>query len=628
MKTGADSQATPDGVPFRSRFQTRLTLLVLLVSIPAVLLTIQTNLKQRQTQKIRIKENTIALAKLAAANEENFVKNTRQLLATVSQATFLVQAKDPLIGRVHFFNLRTLSPDYVDFGLIESDGRLFCRAALTNEPANLSERSDFQRVFRTHRFSIGEYEPDGVSGKPALHFGYPIMDEHGELFRILYASLDLAVLSKVAADAHLPSGATLTLLDGSGHVLARYPDPENWTGKNMAEEPFVRRILRGEETGFELRGLDGVENLFAVAPIQEGREKRLFVSIGIPTQALFAEANRDLLKSLVVLAIVSALALLVAHFYAKRSLLHPLSVLVSAARRLATGDLNARVSINADKGEWSELGGAFDEMASRLEQRQKELAAANAEVSRMNAELEQRVKDRTFALEEANRELEAFTYSVSHDLRAPLRHIDGYAQLLRQNPDLKLGGEAKRHLDVITSAAKRMGRLIDDLLHFSRMNRGNLRHYEWEMGELVKEVLDEMALVDGDRRIEWHITPLPRVCADRPMLKQVMANLLSNAVKYTAPRERAEISVGYVERPEEWEFFVRDNGAGFDMRYVDKLFGVFQRLHNENEFEGTGIGLANVRRIINRHGGRTWAQGEVDKGATFYFTLPRRSAIP
>jgi light-regulated signal transduction histidine kinase (bacteriophytochrome) len=234
------------------------------------------------------------------------------------------------------------------------------------------------------------------------------------------------------------------------------------------------------------------------------------------------------------------------------------------------------------------------------------------------------VKDRTSALEEANRELEAFTYSVSHDLRAPLRHIDGYAQLLRQNPDLTMGGEAKRHLDVITSSAKRMGRLIDDLLQFSRMNRGDLRHYEWEMNDLVKEVISEMSLATENRTIDWKIAPLPRVCADRPMLKQVMANLVSNAVKYTSQRDHTEIEVGFNERPDEWEFFIRDNGAGFDMRYVDKLFGVFQRLHNESEFEGTGIGLANVRRIINRHGGRTWAEGKVDEGATFRFTLPRR----
>jgi light-regulated signal transduction histidine kinase (bacteriophytochrome) len=185
-----------------------------------------------------------------------------------------------------------------------------------------------------------------------------------------------------------------------------------------------------------------------------------------------------------------------------------------------------------------------------------------------------------------------------------------------------MGDEGKRHLDIVTGSAKRMGKLIDDLLHFCRMGRSSLHYQQWDMTHLVQEAVREVSWGAQGRNIEWQIAPLANVWADRAMLKQVWVNLLSNAVKYTRNRERAEITIGVSLRETEFEFFVRDNGAGFDMRYSDKLFGVFQRLHSEKEFEGTGIGLANVRRIIQRHGGRTWAESKVDQGATFFFTLP------
>jgi light-regulated signal transduction histidine kinase (bacteriophytochrome) len=212
---------------------------------------------------------------------------------------------------------------------------------------------------------------------------------------------------------------------------------------------------------------------------------------------------------------------------------------------------------------------------------------------------------------------------VSHDLRAPLRHIDGFAEMLRDDASAVLGERSRRYLETISTAAKRMGALIDDLLVFSRMGRAEMRQTRFPMERLVQEVLKEMKLELQSRQIEWEIDPLPEVWGDRTMLKQVWVNLLSNAVKYTRPRERAKIQIRWARTSErELQFFVRDNGVGFDMQYADKLFGVFQRLHPPEEFDGTGIGLANVRRIVHRHGGRTWAEAKANEGATFYFALP------
>ncbi len=250
---------------------------------------------------------------------------------------------------------------------------------------------------------------------------------------------------------------------------------------------------------------------------------------------------------------------------------------------------------------------------------------ARALVEQRVNELNRQLEGKVSKISDVNRELEAFSYSVSHDLRAPLRHIAGFARKLDQHMGDQRDDKSAHYIEVIASSAQRMAMLIDDLLVFSRLGRGALRMQAVDMQSLAEEVRAEVdsAIQGLDRRIRWNLAPLPMVIGDENMLRTVWQNLLGNAAKYTSQREIAHIDVSVrQDQRGDYEFTVTDNGAGFDMQYVDKLFGVFQRLHRASEFEGNGIGLANVRRIVTRHGGRVWAEGKLGEGASFHFSLP------
>ena len=259
---------------------------------------------------------------------------------------------------------------------------------------------------------------------------------------------------------------------------------------------------------------------------------------------------------------------------------------------------------------------ARDRLEDELQQRKQR----DAEILKLNEELTGRAAE----LAAANKELESFAYSVSHDLRAPLRHLVGYSELLQKHASNGLDDKSRRYVQTILESGKRMGNLIDDLLAFSRIGRAEARTTAVDLQQLVTDVASEIGAQAKGQDISWNIGALPVCYGDRALLRLVLVNLLSNAVKFSAARSPAEVEIGSVDgHGDESEIFVRDNGVGFDMRYVDKLFGVFQRLHRADEFEGTGIGLATVQRIVHRHCGTVRAEGTVDQGATFYLSLPK-----
>ena len=281
-----------------------------------------------------------------------------------------------------------------------------------------------------------------------------------------------------------------------------------------------------------------------------------------------------------------------------------------------------------------ELQQAKETLEVRVTERTAELAQANKQlqielverkraeeqIKKLNEDLERRVVERTVQLAAANDELEAFSYSISHDLRAPLRHINAFAHLIEECSS-QLDPEAQCHLKSIQEGTKKMGRMIDDLLNLARLDRRSMALQITSLNSLVENVLRDLESETTDRKIDWRVGSLPSVNCDSGLIQQVFVNILSNAVKYTRRRERALIEIGQSTIEGQLVLFVRDNGAGFDSKHSEKLFGTFQRLHTDQEFEGTGVGLATVQRIVRKHGGRVWAESDVDKGATFYFTL-------
>jgi len=298
----------------------------------------------------------------------------------------------------------------------------------------------------------------------------------------------------------------------------------------------------------------------------------------------------------------------------QRTISEPVLLLAKTARTVSR---DKNYSLRVPAGNRDELGlltETFNGMLTVIQDK-------DAALQKAHDQLERRVEERTAELASANKDLESFTYSVSHDLRAPLRHMDGFSQLLLESCGAELSEEARRYLARIRLGAHQMGQLVDDLLGLARVGRKELNRQVTGLSSLVEEVVAQLKSETADRRIEWNIQPLPFVDCDPALIKQVLANLLSNAVKYTRPREPAIIEVGKLMQNGEPVIYVRDNGVGFSMKYADKLFGVFQRLHRPEDFEGTGVGLATVHRIIHKHGGRVWAEAELDKGATFYFAL-------
>jgi signal transduction histidine kinase len=404
------------------------------------------------------------------------------------------------------------------------------------------------------------------------------------------------ILAALKAEPHIVAAG---IYDMQGNIFSSYP-PNYPT----ADFPTVNE---NESYGFENSYLIGFQ------PIVQGGNRLGTLYLKSDMGAIYERFQLYGGMGVVVIAI----SFLVAYLISKnlqQVISKPILALAETANAIANHqDYSVRV-LKSGNDEIGLLTDAFNQMLTQIQ-------SQNLQIQLFNQKLEQSIIERTRELEVANKELEAFSYSVSHDLRAPLRSIDGYSRVLIEDYGEKLDDEGKRTLKVIMKNALKMGHLIDDLLAFSRLGKLNVTKVNLDMNSLIRGVVEEFK-AQYRKEATININPLLSVQGDRSMLKQALGNLIGNALKYSMKKEQSIVEIGSFAENDSVVYFVKDNGAGFDMQYYDKLFGVFQRLHSANEFEGTGVGLALVHRIITKHGGKVWAEGKIDEGATFYFSLP------
>jgi signal transduction histidine kinase/CheY-like chemotaxis protein len=643
----APTRIAQGALSFQS-FRARLLILILMIVIPALVGALYSNLEERQIEKTRVREGASAISQLAAAKAENFVTDARQLLATLTQFPFLLLAKDQSFSETHLANFRKLSPGYANFGLIETNGIVFCTADSTNSGMDFSNRQGFQRVLESRQFSVGNFHDDVMTGERVLNFGYPIMGDGGELQRVLYASLKLSLLSKAIAGIQVPEGGGITVLDQSGNVLARNSDASEWVGRDLGRLPEVRRILTGRGEDFELSGADKVSRLYAVTVVSDGARPSLFVMVEVPLTVLFARANYLLFRNLLILVVTGLVLWLLIRFYAKRHFFHPLNTLSATAQRLAVGDLGARTGHIEGSMELVQLGRTLDDMAESVQRHTVQLVRSN---KALRAEIvereraEQQVRDQERERKQLEQQLlrsqrmesiGALAGGIAHDLNNALVPVLMGSEMLKEG-----AGEADRAylLDLIMSSAKRCTAMVKQVLSFARGKRGEagtvpMHHLITEMAKVASDTFPKSIVVRSQASKD-----LWPVAGNATELYQILLNLCVNA-RDAMPNggtlvltgENFELAKGSASQdaslpPRRYVVLsVSDTGMGIPPEHRARIFEPF--FTTKTPEKGTGLGLSIVATVVRNHKGLIKLQSEVGKGTEFRIYMPAADMAP
>jgi signal transduction histidine kinase len=584
----------------RRSIRRRLTITFVVLSVsPLVMLgiilawpSLSMQVRQAQEMQREIAKNMAGRIMAFLAGQEK----TLDLLSTVEDLTAL----DVTRLRGLLATLCAFDGNLDEVALLDANGRERVRySRFRSLPSVLGSRSSSDEFRVPMAESVAYYGPiefELSTGEPSLSLAIPVMDvRSGRPVSVLAAKVRIKRIWELIAEERLGRGQELYIVDQDDRIIA-HRNPSIVLKGTRFPIPPLRSFVKG---------LSGNSVIMGMETVRIGRQELHIVAEQNVFEALALGIQRALTGMALVFAALAGSILV--GLLIVRHITVPLKDMAETAKAISEGEMSRRVAAHG-KDEFGLLAQAFNSMAAQLDE--------------FIGKLESRVAERTAQLEASNKELESFSYSVSHDLRAPLRSMNGFARILLEDHAATLSPEAARMVQIIKTNSLQMSRLIDDLLALSRLGRQPLTLQRVDMADLAHQALESLRGDLAGRRIEIRWADLPPCACDPGLMSHVWINLLSNAIKFTRRQETAEIQVGSQPGPDQkTTYYVKDNGVGFDMRYTSRLFEAFQRLHAEKDFEGTGIGLAIVRRVVARHGGRTWAEAEVDRGASVYFSL-------
>lgn len=598
----------------------RLLLLVLLAVVPALGVTVYSDLQVRERRAADAGDQALRLARLATADQEALVGAAEDLLRTLAVLPE-VRSGNAAMCEPELLRLLGHYPRYSNLGLIALDGTLTC-SALSGDGVYLGDRLYFREAVRSRDFAVGEPQIGRITHRATLNFGFPVFNNADELQGVVFAALDLNWLKTYANKAQLPPGAALDVFDWNGTILLS--DSQQQVDQPATDVPLVREVLARDAPGIsQTTGPDGVSRIYGFERLERPPSgANVYVAVGFPTELVYTDADRALVRNLVLLGTALILALLATTFAADLLVLRPVQALLAAAGRLAGGDLRARTGLAAGPDELARLAQAFDRMAESLERADHQRQQQEV-LRRQNFELEQRNQ----AVEEANRLKTEFVSMVTHELRTPLTSVLGYVGLLLDGEAGEVGAEQHEYLTIVKNNAGRLLALINDLLDIARIEAGgiDLQRTAVDVGRLLHQVADTLApLLDAKNQLLSLDLPeaVPPVWADPDRLMQIVINLVSNAHKYTPAG--GSISVVAEQFDGFGRVHVRDSGVGLSADELTHLFTKFFRARNPatRGAAGSGLGLALTRSLVELHGGALTVVSTPGQGSTFSFTMP------
>ena len=598
-----------------SNLRLRMVLFLLLAAIPLFLLTLQSGLEQRQQAAMQAQSDALRLARFAATNQKLLLENTRGFLLALSHLPDLEQASLSHCPELFSRLLVTHYPFYTGFYLADLEGNLICNTP--GETPLIKSCEHYKELINSTDYTISEYHLCKNSGKGVISLGYPVFaSDTDEVVAVVNAGIDLEWFNALAAESQLPEGSTLVVFNSAGTILVHYPHPDYWVGTSMPDKELTATMLAELEGTAEGRGPDQAELLYAYTPLWSGEEdaSEVILAIGIPEHVAFAEANRSMQIRLLVLGLVTSIAVTLAWLLGERFILRPTKQLVLTTQRLAQGDLSARTQLGNDQGELGTLARSIDNMAEALAMRDSEQQQAQKEIGEYAAELERR-----------NTDLRDFMNIATHDMQEPLRKIQIFSDLLENRYEQSFDERGHYYLKSVNLAAKRMQLLIMDLLQYSRITSRSRQFTLVNLGAVIDNGLSDLEPRIQTSQARIDIKELPTIEADPTLMQQLFQNLLSNALKFQPPGNKPVITVSAqlnTQHSPAWQILVIDNGIGFDEKYLDRIFQPFECLHSKQEYEGSGMGLAICKKIVEMHKGTITARSSPGKGSTFIVTLP------